>query len=109
VRCGAGFGDVQLYLATRHDFAWYAWNVLELDARDIALHLGDQDGGELVRKLYGHPDAVLARERVRKAFANAPTTRVPLVAAGLSSRFESPGGRHGDHRVGDATGETNAA
>jgi len=43
----------------------YAWNVLELDARDIALHFGHQDGGELVRKLYGHADARLARERVQ--------------------------------------------
>jgi hypothetical protein len=47
----------------RHYFGWYAWNVLELDARDIALHFGHQDGGELVRKLYGHPDAKLARSR----------------------------------------------
>jgi hypothetical protein len=31
--------------------------VLELDARIIALHFGHRDGGELVRKLYGHPDA----------------------------------------------------
>lgn len=31
--------------------------------RDIALQFGHQDGGELVRTLYGHPDAKLARER----------------------------------------------
>ena len=55
VRCSAGLGNVDLYTATRHYFGWYAWNVLELDARDIALHFGHQDGGELVRKLYGHP------------------------------------------------------
>jgi hypothetical protein len=51
VRCAAGLGNVDLYTATRHYFGWYAWNVLELDARDIALHFGHQDGGELVRKL----------------------------------------------------------
>jgi hypothetical protein len=51
VRCSAGLGDVDLYTATRHYLGWYAWNVLELDARDIALHFGHQDGGELVRKL----------------------------------------------------------
>ena len=28
---------------------------LELDARDIALHFGHQDGGELGAKLYGDP------------------------------------------------------
>jgi integrase len=82
VRCGAGLGNVDLYTATRHYFGWYAWNVLELDARDIALHFGHQDGGELVRKLYGHPDAKLARERVREAFSQAPTAPIPLVAAG---------------------------
>jgi hypothetical protein len=68
VRCAAGLGNVDLYTATRHYLGWYAWNVLELDARDIALHFGHQDGGELVRKLYGHPDAARARERVHEAF-----------------------------------------
>jgi hypothetical protein len=53
---------------------------LELDARDIALHFGHRDGGELVRKLYGHPDAALARERVREAFRQAPTAPIPLAA-----------------------------
>ena len=55
-------------------------SVLELDARDIALHFGHRDGGELVRKLYGHPDAALARERVREAFRQAPTAPIPLAA-----------------------------
>ena len=26
----------------------------------IALHFGHRDGGKLVRKLYGHPDAAIA-------------------------------------------------
>ena len=77
----ADLGSVDLYTPTRHYFGWYAWNVLELDARDIALHFGHQDGGELVRKLYGHPDARLARERVREAFRQAPPAPVALVAA----------------------------
>jgi integrase len=80
VRCTAGLGDPHLYTATRHYFGWYAWNVLELDARDIALHFGHQDGGELVRKLYGHADARLARDRVRAAFKTAPPAPVPLAA-----------------------------
>jgi integrase len=81
VRCAAGLGNVDLYTATRHYFGWYAWNVLELDARDIALQFGHQDGGELVRKLYGHPDARIARERVRDAFRHAPAAPVPLVVS----------------------------
>jgi hypothetical protein len=36
--------------------------------------------GELVRKLYGHPDAARARERVREAFRQAPRAPVPLLA-----------------------------
>jgi hypothetical protein len=80
VRCDAGLSDVDLYTATRHYFGWYAWNVLGLDARDIALHFGHQDGGELARKTYGHPDAKLARERVREAFRQAPALPVPLAA-----------------------------
>lgn len=78
VRCTAGLGNVDLYTATRHHFAWYAWNVLELSPEDIAQHFGHQDGGELVRKLYGHFDQVRARSRIREAFAKAPTTPVPL-------------------------------
>lgn len=81
VRCAAGLASVDLYTATRHYFGWYAWNVLELDARDIALHFGHRDGGELVRKLYGHADANLARERVRQAFRQAPPAPVPLAPA----------------------------
>ncbi len=81
VRCSAGLGNVDLYTTTRHYFGWYAWNVLELDARDIALHFGHQDGDELVRKLYGHADARLLADRVRRAFRSAPPAPVPLVAA----------------------------
>jgi hypothetical protein len=66
----------------RSIYGWYARNVLELDARDIALHFGHQDGGELVRKLYGHADARLARERVREAFRQEPPAPVPLASAG---------------------------
>ncbi len=68
VRASAGIGNVSLYLATRHYFGWYAMNVLELPPHVIALQLGHDDGGELVRRLYGHPDAAIARERTRQAF-----------------------------------------
>ena len=78
MRAGAGLGNVDLYTCTRHYFAWYAWNILRLDPEDIADHLGHQDGGDLVRKLYGHFDSALARKRVRKAFADAPVAPVAL-------------------------------
>lgn len=75
----AGMPDVDLYTVTRHYFGWCAFNVQRLRDVEIALHLGHQDGGELVRKLYGHPVAQLARERVREAFRQAPAA---LVATG---------------------------
>ena len=53
VRCSAGFGNVDLYLATRHYVGWYA-DALDLPPHVIALQFGHQDGGELVRSTYGH-------------------------------------------------------
>ena len=78
MRCSAGFGQVDLYTATRHYFGWYAMNVLELPPHVIALQFGHRDGGDLVRSTYGHPDACIARERVRSAFRQAPPPPVPL-------------------------------
>jgi hypothetical protein len=65
-------GNVSLYEATRHYFGWYALNVLDLPPHVIALQLGHTDGGDLVRKLYGHPDSAIARERIRAAFRAMP-------------------------------------
>jgi hypothetical protein len=78
VRAAAGLGNTDLYTCTRHYFAWYAWNVLRLEPEVIADHFGHQDGGELVRKLYGHFDSSLSRARVCKAFAAAPAEVVSL-------------------------------
>jgi hypothetical protein len=64
----------------RGHFGWYSLNVLELQPHVIALHVGHQDGGELVRTNYGHTDAKIARERVRDAFKQALAAPVPLVA-----------------------------
>jgi len=62
--------------ATRQYFTWRAWNALELAARDIAIQFGHQDGGELVRKLYGHPDAARGPgARARGVPAGAARTR----------------------------------
>lgn len=82
VRCSAGLGDVPLYLATRHYFGWYAWNVLGLDPRVIAEQLGHQDGGELVRLTYGHSDAAIARDAIRAAYRERPAAPQRLRAVG---------------------------
>lgn len=74
----APFSGRRRYVATRHYFAWYALNVLELPDHVIALHLGHQDGGELVRKTYGHPDEELARRRIRDANRTRPADPIPL-------------------------------
>ena len=68
VRAAAGW-DGSLYLATRHFAGWYMINVLELPSEDVAIALGHTDGGELVRKLYGHRDRERALDRVTAAYA----------------------------------------
>jgi integrase len=73
VRCAVGLGNTSLYEATRHYFAWYLLNVLELPDHVVAAQLRHSDGGTLVRELYGHPDAALARQRIRTAFRDLPT------------------------------------
>ena len=85
VRASVGLGNTSLYLATRHFYGWYALNVAELPAHVIALQLGHTDGGRLVRELYGHPDAAIARERTREAFRLV----TPVTAALPESRRES--------------------
>ena len=86
VRAGVGLGNVSLYLATRHFYGWYALNVLELPPHVIALHLGHIDGGRLVRELYGHPDAALARARIREAFRSvAPVLPITPAASTIEA------------------------
>jgi integrase len=67
VRAAAGW-EGSLYLATRHFAGWYMINVLELPSEDVAITLGHTDGGELVRKLYGHRDRDRALDRVIAAY-----------------------------------------
>lgn len=87
VRCTVGLGTTALYECTRHYFAWYLLNVAELPDHVVAQQLRHDDGGTLVRELYGHPDAAMARERIRAAFRNTtpvvalPTTRQERGAA----------------------------
>lgn len=69
-----------LYLASRHFFGSYATNVLGLASEDVAFALGHEDGGELVRKLYGHRNQELALQRVAEAYLRAGQV-VPFLRA----------------------------
>ena len=68
VKGAAGWGG-SLYLATRHFAGWYMVNVLDVPSEDVAIALGHTDGGELVRRLYGHRDHERALDRVTVAYA----------------------------------------
>jgi integrase len=47
-----------------------------LSPEDVAAQLGHKDGGQLVRRLYGHPDEQRQRERIALAFAEIPAEPV---------------------------------
>ncbi len=68
VRAASGWSG-SLYLATRHFAGWYMVNVLEMPSEDVAIALGHQDGGNLVRRLYGHRDRHRALDRIVGAYA----------------------------------------
>lgn len=57
--------------ATRHFAGWYMVNELEMSSEDVAIALGHQDGGNLVRRLYGHRDKGRALDRIVGAYASA--------------------------------------
>jgi integrase len=59
---------VDLYLATRHWTGWYLINVLEMAYEDAAIALGHEDGGYLMRRVYGHRDRGVALDRVASAW-----------------------------------------
>lgn len=67
VKAEVGYRDTP-YLATRHFAGWYMVNVLELDSEIVAIALGHEDGGELVRSLYGHRDRAAALGKVQRAY-----------------------------------------
>jgi integrase len=67
VRAASGW-EGSLYLATRHFAGWYMINMLDLPSEDVAIALGHTDGGELVRRVYGHRDRDRALDRVAAAY-----------------------------------------
>ncbi len=73
VRAASGWTG-SLYLATRHFAGWYMVNVLEMPSEDVAIALGHQDGGNLVRRLYGHRDRHRALDRIVRAYAGRPAS-----------------------------------
>lgn len=52
---------------------------LGLEPEDIAVQLGHEDGGKLVRTLYGHSDRDRALERIRRATSPAPVAELRSV------------------------------
>lgn len=91
VRAASGWQG-SLYLATRHFAGWYMVNVLGLPSEDVAIALGHTDGGELVRRLYGHRDKSLALDRVAAAYSRRPRpdeARATKVAVGEQMRMLS--------------------
>jgi integrase len=75
VRAAVGYDDT-LYMATRHFAGSYMTNTLGLDSEIVAIALGHEDGGELVRRLYGHRDRRAALDAVARAYEGA--TVLPL-------------------------------
>lgn len=81
VRTLMGWLDVDsrkaLYLCTRHFCGWYLTNILERPAEEVAIQLGHEDGGELVRSTYGHRDRARTLARIERAFADKGAQGVP--------------------------------
>jgi hypothetical protein len=73
VRAASGWQG-SLYLATCHFAGWYMVNVLEMPSEDVAIALGHQDGGNRVRRLYGHRDRHRALDRIVRAYASRPAS-----------------------------------
>jgi len=65
VRAGAGLGNIELYLATRHYFVTYAIEQLGLSVDDIGWYCGHRSAGaKIVRDHYLHPDDDARRARI---------------------------------------------
>ena len=78
VRCAAGLGQTDLYTRPATTSRGTRSTCSSSPEHVDRAQLGHRDGGELVRELYGHPDAAIAREKIRAAFATAPAVPVSL-------------------------------
>lgn len=74
VREAVGY-EGTLYVSSRHFAGSFMTNQLLLPAEDVALILGHEDGGRLVRILYGHRSAADAVQRVANAFEQRGNVR----------------------------------
>ena len=63
-------------------------NELEMFSEDVAIALGHQDGGNLVRRLYSHRDKGRALDRIVGAYAARVENRPKR--AGLSPASRKP-------------------
>lgn len=84
IKASAGW-QKSLYLATRHFAGGYMTNVLNIDSEDVGIALGHTDGGELVRRLYGHRDVGLALDRVAAAYERSNNVTPLRVIEGESA------------------------
>jgi hypothetical protein len=84
-----------LYLATRHFAGWYMVNVLELPSEDVAIALGHTEGGELVRKLYGHRERERALDRVTAAYERTASYAQMITLGSLTSQLAARNSRRG--------------
>jgi integrase len=89
VKAAAGW-EGSLYLATRHFAGWYMVNLLDLPSEDVAIALGHTDGGELVRRLYGHRDHDRALDRVAAAYGRTASFMQMQLGADLVMPLQDP-------------------
>lgn len=65
-------------------------NELEMASEDVAIALGHRDGGNLVRRLYGHRDKGRAFDRIVGAYAlRSENCRLPSGSSVSTSSQES--------------------
>lgn len=93
VQAKAGLEDEKtLYVCTRHFAGWFMTNVLRLPAEDVAVALGHEDGGYLVRTRYGHLDKDAAQDRVLRAYEGNVS---PLRSVAVPPTSSAHGGQDG--------------
>jgi integrase len=80
IRCRFGRPSMDFY-ELRHFCGAWLFNDHEMPAQDVAHQLGHRDGGALVQRLYGHPSAALALERIKRAVGGNVTPLRAVTAA----------------------------